>query len=62
MNDEEKELFEIYQSAFDGYEQQLNLSAIAEFNKLSKQYKKEEIRTIAEILIALAKAPTVLQY
>jgi len=61
MNNEEKELFEVYQSAFNGCEQQLSLAAVAEFNRLSKKHEKEEIRTIAEILKALATAPTVLQ-
>ena len=51
----------MYESAFSGSEQQLSLAAVGTFNRLIDQFAKEEIRTIAEILKALATAPTVLQ-
>ncbi|EAD0738620.1 hypothetical protein FZX01_05460 [Listeria monocytogenes] len=59
MEDKEKELLNMYESAFDGGEQQLSLVAVATFNRLKVQHEKEEIRTIAEILTALATVPVV---
>lgn len=59
MKDKERELLEMYESAFDGHEQQMSLTATATFNRLIKKHEKEEIRTIAEILRALATAPIV---
>ncbi|MBX8939249.1 hypothetical protein P7D85_14665 [Enterococcus hulanensis] len=59
MTDKEQELLKMYDSAFDGNEQQLSLVAIATFNRLREQHNKEEVRTIAEILKALATAPVV---
>lgn len=58
---ESEDLLEMYESAFSGSEQQLSLAAVGTFNRLIDQFEKEEIRTIAEILKALATAPTVLQ-
>ena len=58
---ESEDLLEMYESAFSGSEQQLSLVAVGTFNRLIDQFEKEEIRTIAEILKALATAPTVLQ-
>lgn len=58
---ESEDLLEMYESAFSGSEQQLSLVAVGIFNRLIGQFEKEEIRTIAEILKALATAPTVLQ-
>lgn len=58
---ESEDLLEMYESAFSGSEQQLSLAAVGTFNRLIDQFAKEEIRTIAEILKALATAPTVLQ-
>lgn len=58
---ESEDLLEMYESAFSGSEQQLSLVAVGTFNRLIGQFEKEEIRTIAEILKALATAPTVLQ-
>ncbi|WP_208788068.1 hypothetical protein [Enterococcus gallinarum] len=58
---ESEDLLEMYESAFSGSEQQLSLAAVGTFNRLIDQFEKEEIRRIAEILKALATAPTVLQ-
>lgn len=58
---ESEDLLEMYESAFLGSEQQLSLAAVGTFNRLIDQFEKEEIHTIAEILKALATAPTVLQ-
>lgn len=61
LEEKERELLDIYKSAFSGNEQKLSLTAVGIFNKLIAQFEKEEIRTIAEILKALATAPTVLR-
>lgn len=59
MNEEEKELLEIYNDIFIGDTQLLALVATKAYNKLSKTHNKEEISVIAEILMALSKAPVV---
>ncbi|ROY68750.1 hypothetical protein EGX24_16355 [Enterococcus gallinarum] len=61
MEEKEKDLLKMYETAFKGAEQHLSLVAVSTFSRFSQDYEKEEIRTIAEILLALAKAPTVLQ-
>lgn len=53
----DEESLEFYNSTFEGYEQRLSLAASRVYTKLEKTFKKEEIRTIAEILKALATAP-----
>lgn len=57
MNKEEKELLEIYNDIFVGDTQLLALVATKAYNKLSKTHKNEDISVIAEILMALSKAP-----
>ncbi|MBO1087054.1 hypothetical protein [Enterococcus mundtii] len=52
-----EESLEFYNSTFEGYEQRLSLVASRVYTKLEKIVKKEEIRTVAEILKALATAP-----
>ncbi|OTP26921.1 hypothetical protein [Enterococcus mundtii] len=52
-----EESLEFYNSTFEGYEQRLSLVASRVYTKLEKMVKKEEIRTVAEILKALATAP-----
>lgn len=59
MNEEEKELLEIYNDIFIGDTQLLALVATKAYNELSKTHNKEEISVIAEILVALSKAPVV---
>lgn len=53
----DEESLEFYNSTFEGYEQRLSLAASRVYTKLEKTFNKEEIRTIAEILKALATAP-----
>lgn len=60
MNEEEKELLEIYNGVFDGDTQLLALVAVKSYNKLLESHEKEEISVIAEILTALSKAPNLL--
>lgn len=62
MNEEEKELLEIYNDIFVGDTQLLALVATKAYNKLSKTHNNEEISVIAEILMALSKAPVSLSH
>lgn len=56
-----EESLEFYNSTFEGYEQRLSLVASRVYTKLEKMFKKEEIRTVAEILEVLANAPSFLE-
>ncbi|MGG5304777.1 hypothetical protein IGK16_002399 [Enterococcus pernyi] len=56
-----EESLEFYNSTFEGYEQRLSLVASRVYTKLEKMVKKEEIRTVAEILEVLANAPSFLE-
>lgn len=56
-----EESLEFYNSTFEGYEQWLSLVASRVYTKLEKMFKKEEIRTVAEILEVLANAPSFLE-
>ncbi|MDA9428384.1 hypothetical protein B834_853 [Enterococcus mundtii 1A] len=56
-----EESLEFYNSTFEGYEQRLSLVASRVYTKLEKMFKKEEIRTVAEILEVLANSPSFLE-
>lgn len=56
-----EETLEFYNSTFEGYEQRLSLVASRVYTNLEKMVKKEEIRTVAEILEVLANAPSFLE-
>ena len=60
LETEEKELFELYDKLFSSKPNIYSLEAAAICKNLKAKYKKEEIRTVAEILVALAKAPSFL--
>lgn len=60
LNEAEKELYLIYDKLFSVKPTSYCLEASALYSQLQKRYKKEEIHTIAEILTALAKAPSFL--
>lgn len=60
MEETEKELYKIYDKLFTVKPTLYCVEASAVYNVLLRKYKKEEIRAIAEILTALAKAPSFL--
>lgn len=60
MEETEKELYKIYDKIFTVNPTSYCIEASAVYTVLLRKYKKEEIRTIAEILAALAKAPSFL--
>lgn len=60
MKETEKELYKIYDKLFTVKPTSYCVEASAVYTVLLRKYKKEEIHAIAEILAALAKAPSFL--
>lgn len=60
LNEAEKELYGIYDKLFTVKPTSYCVEASTLYTVLIKRYKEEEIHTIAEILTALAKAPSFL--
>ncbi|MBO0423820.1 hypothetical protein [Enterococcus plantarum] len=60
MDEAEKKLYEIYDNLFSVKPTSYCLEASTIYTVLLRKYKKEEIHTIADILTALAKAPSFL--
>lgn len=57
MEKEEKDLLDLCKDTFNGGTQLLALVAVKYYSKLLEDYEKEEISVVAEILMALSKAP-----
>ncbi|MBO0438924.1 hypothetical protein [Candidatus Enterococcus ikei] len=60
LNEAEKELYGIYDKLFTAKPTSYCLEASTLYTILLRRYRKEEIHAIAEILAALAKAPSFL--